>query len=805
MKINISKRVCGNSSIPFWLLYIYANTYDILSFIYKVLVVFFVVFNSFDGLAQDCNLTIEGHVIDEGTGLPLSHANVIIQEMSFGGSTNDQGTFLFEKICPGHYHIILSHIGCEPQKLHIDFTKDTVLYVIFSHTAVALDDVIVKGKKEQNTQPNLSVNRQVIEDNANQSLSELLENETGVHAIKNGSGISKPIIHGLYGNRLIILNNGIAQSGQQWGNDHSPEIDPFSADKITVLKGANAVTYAGGNLGAVIKVEPKKIDREPHLHGQVNYAFATNGRGNTLNTRISKYSPILAWRISGTLKKSGDKSTPDYFLTNTGLQEANFSLQLEKSWGEKLSMDFYASTFNTRLGILRGSHIGNTTDLEEALDSEVPLFTKSDFSYQIDAPRQQVSHQLAKLRTKYFLSDNQWIELVLAAQLNDRQEFDIRKLDRSNIPSLSLKQYTFNAEVKYGLELGQNWKLMMGNQMIISDNSNDPETDILPLIPDYLSWKNGTYLALTKLMGLGNISFGLRHDYENQSVATITKSIPRKIVRYTNKFNNVAGVFGLSYNLSKTQTFSLNSGFAMRNPAINELYSNGLHQGVSGIEEGDVNLKTEKAIKNTLEYKWLPSEKFSLNTLIYHQHFKDYIYLNPQDEIRLTIRGAFPVFKYEQTDANIYGLDIETRFMISHSIFGQLKYSYLRGDDLGNNIPVVFMPPNSMSSSLKYRVDHIIKLSEKIGLEELEFEVNNRYVFEQSHLLAKQDFVSPPPAYNLIGLKASTNITLPKHKFRFFVTVDNLLDISYRDYLNRQRYFADDTGISCTFGMNFKF
>jgi iron complex outermembrane receptor protein len=760
----------------------------------------------FEGETQDCTFSIEGYVIDEGTGLPLSHANVLIQELSFGGSTDSKGVFLFENLCEGEYHLILSHIGCTPQKMHVELTQDTVIYVVFTHTAISLDNVVVTGKKSiQSTESNISIKRQNIEDNANRNLSGLLENEVGVHSIKNGSGISKPVVHGLYGNRLAILNNGITQSGQQWGNDHSPEIDPFSADKITVVKGANAISYVGGNMGSVILVEPQKIEREPHLHGQVNYTFETNGRGNTLNSRLGKYSPQLAWRLSGTLKKSGDKKTPNYYLNNTGVEEANFSLQLEKTWDEKLFLEFYASTFNTKLGILRGSHIGNLTDLEQALVSDIPFFTEPNFSYGIDAPRQQVSHHLVKSKAKYFFNDNQRLELVLAGQLNNRKEFDVRKLDRSSTPSLNLKQYTFNAELKYAHDFKNNWKFIFGNQSIISDNTNNPETGILPLIPDYISIKNGIFTLLTKQIDKIDISMGIRYDYENQSVATISNSIPRKIIKYENNFNYFGGIFGLSYDFNKKQSITFNTGYAMRNPAINELYSNGLHQGVSGIEQGDINLRTEKAIKNTLEYKWVPSAKFSLNTLLYHQHFQDYIYLNPQEEIRLTIRGAFPVFKYEQTNANIYGLDLSTQFMLTHSIIGILKYSYIKGDDIGNDTPLVFMPPNSFYGSIAYRANNSIKIANNIGLEELEIELSNRYVFEQKHLLDSQDFTPPPSAYNLIGLKLSTNITLPSHKFRFYVMVDNLLNISYRDYLNRQRYFADDTGISCTFGMNFKF
>ncbi|MFT4667489.1 MAG: iron complex outermembrane receptor protein [Polaribacter sp.] len=772
----------------------------------KLILPILLFFVTLSAQSQDCKLSVTGEVVDEVSGFPLSYVNVIIQELSRGMTTDESGHFLFEDICEGEYHLILSHIGCAPIKIHLDLFRDTLLNIAFPHTATSLDDIVVKGKKNNHSnQSNLSVNRQAIEDNANQNLSGLLEKETGVHLIKNGSGISKPVVHGLYGNRLVILNNGIAQSGQQWGNDHSPEIDPFSADKITVLKGANAIAYGGGNLGSVILVEPKKIGREPHLHGQINYAYETNGRGNTLNARLEKYSPFLAWRINGSVKKYGDRKTADYFLNNTGVEELNFAVQLEKSWKEKLFLEVYASTFNTRLGMLRGAHIGNLTDLDQALIREIPFFTEPNFSYTIEAPKQEVSHHLVKLKSKYYLEGNQSLELVMAGQLNDRKEFDVRRSGRTDLPALNLRQYTLNSELKYAIDFEHNWKLQIGNQNIITDNTNNPETGILPLIPDYISWKNGTFVALSKQKEKTNISLGIRYDYEYQNVAAISNSIPRVVIRFENNFLNVGGVFGLKYDWSTTQSITLNTGYAMRNPAINELYSNGLHQGVSGIEEGDVNLNTEKAIKNTLEYKWLPTTNFSLSALAYYQYFEDYIFLNPQDEIRLTIRGAFPIFKYEQTNASIYGLDISTQFTLSNSLFGLLKYSFIKGRDLKNNIPLVFMPPNSLFGSLTYRSKKALKLSNKINLEELEFEINNRLVLEQKNLLAGQDFVLPPPTYNLFGLKVSTNIISPNHKFRFFTKVDNVFNVKYRDYLNRQRYFADDTGISITFGVNFKF
>ncbi|NNE14799.1 MAG: TonB-dependent receptor [Saprospiraceae bacterium] len=764
------------------------------------------VFISLISSGQGCNLTVRGTVYDEAPNTPLSFVNIFIQELSRGTTTDDEGKFLINDVCPGAYHLTFSHIGCDGERMHLDLLTDTTLTIFLSHTPVSLGAVVIEGKSDEFVnQPNLSVRRQTIEDNANQNLSGLLENEAGVHLIKNGTGISKPVVHGLYGNRLIVLNNGIMQSGQQWGNDHSPEIDPFAADKITVLKGASVIEYGGGNLGSAILVEPKRIEREPHLHGQVNYVYETNGRGHVLNTRLGKYAESLAWRFNGTFKKYGDRKTSEYFLNNTGNEEASFALQLEKSINEKLFLDFYASSFNTELGVLRGSHIGNLTDLEQAFVRDVPFFTEPKFSYGLDAPKQIVSHHLAKLKGKYFLKEDQYVELVIAGQINDRKEFDIRRGGRSDTPALSLSQYTFNSELKFTRNLGDNWKLKVGNQNILTDNNNNPETGILPLIPDYWSLKSGVFSTIAKRSKKTDFNFGIRYDYEFQNVATISRTIPREIIRFKNNFHNISSLLAITFELSNNQSLSWNTGYAMRNPAVNELYSSGLHQGVSGIEEGDVDLVLEKALKNTVEYKWSPGANFSFNTLLYFQHFKNFIFLNPQDEIELTIRGAFPVFKYEQTDANIFGMDLSAQFTLGNSLFGLIKYSYLKGEDTRNKRPLIFMPPNSFFASLIYRIKKSAKLFDNFTLENSEIEISNRFVMRQNNILFEQDFLETPPAYNLFGFKASTNVISSNFKIRCFVKVDNLFNVAYRDYLNRQRYFADDLGRSLTLGINYKF
>jgi iron complex outermembrane recepter protein len=752
-------------------------------------------------IAQKCSISIRGYIKDASTGMPISYANVVLEESQHGTISDSLGFFAINGICNGEYHLSVSHIGCETQRTFMHLHKDNLaIQITLNHHEHTFEDIVVSGARDKPTaQESQSIQEQKIAENPNQNFSNLLENITGVSTLKNGAGIAKPIVHGLFGNRLTILNNGIAQSGQQWGNDHSPEIDPLAANQIEVIKGVSTLEYQGNSLGSIILVKPKQIANDPHLHGKGSYFFETNGLGHGVNIRLQQHHEALDWSITGTLKKNGDKSTPNYYLRNTGSEEANIALQLEKIFHNKWYSDLYFSSFNTSLGVLRGSHIGNLTDLESALSREIPFFTEETFTYNIDAPRQSVSHHLLKLHTNVSLNEQHALELTTATQWNIRKEFDVRRGNRSDIPTLSLNQMTNFGEAKHKLYFDANTLLKTGIQFNMVFNKNNPQTGVYPLIPDYNAYNSGAFAVFTRKFSKTFLELGARYDYVNQQVVTFSRTIPADILRYNNHFHNLSASGGWSYRPIETFRLSYNLGLATRNPAVNELYSNGLHQGVSGIERGDPNLDIEKSIKTTLGVEGRWGENLFFETLFYYQYITDYIYLQPQDEFELTIRGAFPVFNYEQTNAAIYGFDWSATYNILDNFNTNIKYSYLKGVDIYNDLPLIFMPANNLVTTLEYQMMQLGKF------ENIELEISSKYVFEQTNLAVKQDFVAPPPAYHLVGLRIGAQKQFKKNRIHFFAKVDNLFNVEYRDYLNRQRYFADDLGTSIVLGVNWTF
>src|SRR5690606_36446266 len=99
----------------------------------------------------------------------------------------------------------------------------------------------------------------------------------GVSMLQTGTMIVKPVINGLHSNRILVLNNGIRQEGQQWGSEHAPEIDPFVAKDFRLIKGAEGVRYGPDAIGGVIITSPSPLPVDPHLSGELNAVYQTNG------------------------------------------------------------------------------------------------------------------------------------------------------------------------------------------------------------------------------------------------------------------------------------------------------------------------------------------------------------------------------------------------------------------------------------------------------------------------------------------------------------------------------------------------
>lgn len=753
----------------------------------------FLIFNFYLQGQKQCNLTLSGDIIDEHDGSKLAYANLQIkgpQNSFLGTNSNNEGAYVMESLCPGDYLIVVSHIGCKPDTISINLQQSMLLNLSLEHHWQELEMVEVQEEGIHLNEQRLS--QKEVDKSQGESMAEMIKSIPGVHSFKTGTNVSKPMIGGFTSNRIQIVNHGVQHINQNWGDEHAPEIDPFAYVNYRVVKGASAVKYGGGAIGGIVLLEPKPLRRVPGIGGKINGVYATNNRMYAPSVLLEgnfKSLPNLSWRGQASLRKSGNIHSPNYYQDNTGIEERNFSWTigwLENNW----KAEVYYSLNNSTIGIFRGAHLGNLTDLESILASGQPKPEDTEgFSYSIGRPYQLITHEIIRAEIdRYF--QNGKLGIQASRQFNIREEFD-KELPRNkdlaalDLPefSLSLESYLLNVNYEYSKgRIGYD----VGGGVLLKDNAVNSFIDF---IPDYTSQQFHLFGVLNYSKNQWDFEGAARVD---QSELKVRKFNQNSYNTSMHEFSAITASFGIKRKLTTFSQLTMTLNYAERAPAINELYSDGLHHGTASLEYGDANLKKEKSksIRGGYTYQ---KAGFQLELSAYAQWIGDFIYLQPNG-IDLSTRGAFPVYEWKNTDAFFRGVDLYFQFPLYKNLQLSHKSSIILANE-GKDY-LVNIPANRMEHTLEYAFERAA----------FDFYITHLFVGKQSRFNSEIEIVEPPNAYQILSAGVGKSFSIrDKISAKAGIKVNNLLNTTYRDYLNRFRYYADEMGRDIRFTMQLKF
>ncbi|KIC92904.1 hypothetical protein OI18_20655 [Flavihumibacter solisilvae] len=764
---------------------------------------FFAIILVFTGLGvrAQCVFRLTGVVTDADNRQRLSGANVLIREVRKAVSTDEDGRFKVEGLCAGSYNLLITHIGCQPLEAHIHVKEDLRQDFVLPHAQGQLSEVTVVGTANtRGTGISGEIKGRQLEATRGLTLGESLKQVPGVSVLQTGSNIYKPVIHGLHSNRVLILNNGIRQEGQQWGSEHAPEVDPYIANRLTVIKGASSLRYGADAIGGVVLVEPRLLPVNPGIYGEINSAFFSNGRQGVISGIVegnARKIPAFSWRLQGTLKKGGDAKTPDYWLVNSGVEEYNFSVAAGLQNAHR-GVEVFYSQFNTKLGIFKGAHIGNVTDLQNIIDRQEPSpeIKNASFSYSIDRPYQEVHHQLLKIRSYLATGNAGKLNLVLSGQYNNRMEFDMRKFQSSsNVPQLDLGINTGNADLVWD---HNSWKGLRGTIGATASLQKNESYKQRLFIPNYRAYNAGVFLIEKWSHAKWILEGGLRYD-----IRSIYDVSDNQAGVYDDRyFSSMSGSAGFTYRWRDDLKTTLNFSSAWRAPQVNELYSDGLHHSSARVEKGNPTLQPERANSWLLNFLYNPS-KWDIDLGFYYKDINDFIYLAPTYPPVLTIRGAFPAFEYRQTNARLTGLDLSAGYAITAHWKAAVKASLLRAWDKQADDWLIQMPADRYEAELQYDFGNGKKLQDsyvKINLQQVMKQTrvpdsgNIEKQLPDGTITLQPDYAPPPGAYLLTNAEAGTKLMMGRQPLFLVLSVNNLFDVAYRDYMNAFRYYALDMG-----------
>ena len=758
-----------------------------------------------------CTTVVAGRILDQGTQQPLSGATATIRELATGSVADTMGYFQLPAVCPGHYTIDYQFVGYTllSQPLMVDtdslFTLTPVLLVADNKL---LQEVIVtehRSEAQQLLQVQTALSGTMLDATRGQSLGESLKTLPGLYAIQTGPSISKPVIHGLYSNRIVTLNNGVRQEDQQWGSEHAPQIDPFLATRLTVIKGAASIRYGSDAIGGVILVEPKAMPVAPGFGGELNAVGGTNGGQGVVSGFLEqalKQVPGLSWRVQGTLKRVGYAKAPNYYLENSSYHENNGSATVNYT-RNRLGVEVFYSQFYTKVGLFTGAQVGSLTDFYAAIARPEPL-NQPGFSYALNRPYQQVQHDLLKARA--FIRSERWgtLTATVGRQQNVRREYDVQAFSRSTDPELYLKLVTQTADLVWEQRPvktagGGRVSGSVGFSGITQGNVRR----FLFLIPNYRNYGAGLFAIERYAHERWTLEAGIRYDYRWLR-AYFLDELTNNVTAKTRDWQNTTGSLGATYQLNQHLTLSGNFSTAWRAPNVSDLYSNGLHQSAVAYERGNPNLKPEQAYNANLSVEY-SGQRLYVDIGLYNNLIANYIYLKPDSVPIVRQRGAFPAYSYNQVQALFRGVDATIRYKVTNQLTVTSRTSLLYAYDHTNQDYLVYIPPNRTDNSLRYEPGDR-KPADKKRISGAYVSLTSQYIARQNRapvvsqrqengqLIFAGDFAPPPAGYWLFGAEIGFLWRVSHQPLSVILTGTNLLNRAYRDYLDRFRYFADEPG-----------
>ena len=756
---------------------------------------------------------LRGRVSDHESREALPGATVLLLETRQATQTDLSGTYQLAAPA-GTYHVQVRFVGytSETAEVRLEAGSAAVVRHFQLHPdAIALRGATVRGHHadEPNAQATNSLSGAALRQTSGQALGEALQKISGVSAIQTGPSIFKPIIHGLHSNRISILNNGVRQEGQQWGAEHGPEIDPFIAARLTVVKGAASVRYGSDAIGGVVLVEPAALPDSAGTTAEVQLVGATNnglGAGSAQVQGSPAGRPALRWRVQGTARRAGTARAPGYYQKNTGFAEYDYSAAL--GWQrDTYGAELFYSHFGTELGILSSAYTGSYQDLLDAIARDRPYET-SGFTYDFGRPYQRIRHDLLKL-TGFVKTPLGQLSATVAQQQDLREEYDkynARNAERAarDLPELRYENATTTTELLLEHKPLGNVTGSLGLAGTYQDNTYE----FRYFIPFYKNYVAGAFAIEHWEQGRWHLEAGLRADYRRLEVRRRRGAGRNSYVQPT-EFTYVtpAASLGAIHAATAHVTLRADAGLTRRAPAPNERYSLGVHNAIYEIGYDVANdtlsrgrmpryLQPETAYNLGLTATWHGHPRLNGELTVYHNRIDDYIYQLPVLPAPYTIRGTFPTYRFRQSNASFTGIDAAGSYQFRPGWQLTAKGAVVLARNRDQRNYLIYGPADRLELTLRHDLPDRAaarRLTGRYG------QLSGLGVRRQTRTPGpRYDYAPPPAGYALLGAEIGATLRLGQLPLTISLTGSNLLDRRYRDYLDRYRYFTDAVGRNVT-------
>ena len=759
--------------------------------------------------------SFSGIVTDAATGKPLAGVSVSISDTRSGTSTNINGEYFIANVPEGSHLVEFSHIGYNTLAEQISIKGETKKDIALLSSVTENNAVIVTGVSRASQLKKVPfqvavMRKEELQQTTSTNIIDAITRKAGVSAISTGPAISKPVIRGLGYNRVLTMNDGVRQEGQQWGDEHGIEIDEASVNKIEILKGPASLVYGSDAMAGVVNIITNVPIPANTLKANVGSNYQTNNRLRSAYGNVAGNVNGINWNVYGSAKASADyKNKYDGYVYNSNFNEHNAGgyVGYNGNWGFS---HLLVSSFNLKTGLIEGARNGQGNFVKTLAGGvEVPAGDE-DFKITTPAiPYQHIRHFKIATDNNFKIGANS-LTLNVGFQRNQREEIVNPDDAEERALYFDLKTTTYAAQ--FHLKERNGWKPSIGSNGMYQTNIN---RGVEQLIPNYNLTDAGIFIFTEKDINKLTISGGVRYDKRHLEASQLLDGTGNpKGAAFIKNYSNVSGSAGFAYEVKKNVNLKLNIARAFRAPSIPELASNGAHEGTVRYEYGDQNIKSEISTQADASVE-LNSTHVSFNLAGYVNSFSNFIFyrklesLNGGDSI-ITINGQNNLaFKFDQRKASLAGIEA-TLDVHPHPIdwlHFQNTFSYVTGSlkesiEGTKNLP--FIPAPKLLTELR---GDFKKTGTNIKNFYVKVELDN--TFRQNRGFTAFNTETATPGYSIFNAGIGTDVADKKGKTLFTVNfaANNLTDVAYQSHLSRLKYAPQNlaTGRNGVFNMGRNF
>lgn len=641
-----------------------------------------------------------------------------------------------------------------------------------------LEEIVVSGvagnvSYNNSSAPVIIVKSQELHNTMSTNLIDAISRKAGVSQITTGAGISKPVIRGLGYNRLVVVNNGMRQEGQQWGDEHGIEIDDSEVGSVEILKGPASLMYGSDAMAGVIVFRESPIPNDK-LEGTISAEYQTNNGLAGTSGRLRGRSGNLFWSANAGLHAAHNFRVPrEGYIDGSAFRQAALSgeLGLIGDWGVSR---LQATYFYLKPGMIEG-------DEEEEEERNEQQAENAGASYSISLPFQKISHLSVTSNSNFNIGKGS-LRAIIGYQRNDRQEFE----ESAAVPGLHMILNTFNYNVHH-----QTFNTLGNIRFGISgmwQGSQNRGNEFL--IPDYQLLDIGVFGAFQADYKRLSINFGMRADLRHLQSHALVDDGEQRFNKFSRNFTAATGSLGAVWHMGSAGNLRLNLARGYRAPNISELASNGVHEGTQHYEIGNQNLKAEHSTQCDLGYEYLGS-RVHCGISLFFNDVENFIYLRSDGEFD---EEGMSVFRFDQRHARLMGgeafLDIHPiKHIHFENTFSYVYSRLLHQTEDARYLP--FTPAPRITSELRFDILHLHQ-KPKQSVQNLWASANVEYSLRQSHCYTANGTETPTDAYAILGGSIGLDLhSGSRHLFTIVLNAHNILNKRYFNHLSRLKYIGD--------------